>query len=401
MDVNKIRKDFGVFSDTPDLCYLDNAAMALKPKSVVEVISDYYNHLGVNVHRGVYELSYKATDLYEEARTTIAKFINAEFENVIFTRGASASLNLVASSYGMTFLKPGDEVITSELEHHSSHMPWMNVCNKTGAVLKFVPLDSEGRITIENFKSVLTNKTKVVALTYVSNVMGYITPIKEIIRLAHEVGAIVSVDAAQAVPHMKVDVKDLDCDFLSFSGHKLCGPTGIGVLYGKSELLRKMPPIEFGGDMTDTVNKKEMSFKDIPYKFETGTPIIAGVIGLAEAIKYIESIGLDNIAKYEHELKELALKGLKEIEGITIYNETCETGIISFNIDGVHPHDAASVFDKNHVCIRAGHHCAQLITSWLHTIGTVRASFYFYNTKEDVEVFVKSVKEAKDFFNMF
>lgn len=401
MDVNKIRKDFGVFSDTPDLCYLDNAAMALKPKSVVEVISDYYNHLGVNVHRGVYELSYKATDLYEEARTTIAKFINAEFENVIFTRGASASLNLVASSYGMTFLKPGDEVITSELEHHSSHMPWMNVCNKTGAVLKFVPLDSEGRITIENFKSVLTNKTKVVALTYVSNVMGYITPIKEIIRLAHEVGAIVSVDAAQAVPHMKVDVKDLDCDFLSFSGHKLCGPTGIGVLYGKSELLRKMPPIEFGGDMTDTVNKKEMSFKDIPYKFETGTPIIAGVIGLAEAIKYIESIGLDNIAKYEHELKELALKGLKEIEGITIYNETCETGIISFNIDGVHPHDAASVFDKNHVCIRAGHHCAQLITSWLHTIGTVRASFYFYNTKEDVKVFVKSVKEAKDFFNMF
>ena len=231
--------------------------------------------------------------------------------------------------------------------------------------------------------------------------MGYVTPIKEIIKLAHEVGAIVSLDGAQAVPHMNVDVKDLDCDFLSFSGHKLCGPTGIGVLYGKKELLEKMPPIEFGGDMADTVYKDEMTFKAAPYKFETGTPIIAGAIGLASACEYLESIGLDNIASHELWLKNLAVEGLKKIDGITVYNPTAETGIISFNIDGVHPHDAASVFDNDKVCIRAGHHCAQLITRHLGTIGTVRASFYMYNTEDDVHAFVKAVKDAKDFFGQF
>ncbi len=401
VDVNKIRNDFPVLRDNPDLHYLDSAAMALKPDCVIKACNDYNSKLGVNVHRGVYRLSYEATDLYEEARETIAKFINASFEEIVFTRGASAALNLVAESYGMEFLKPGDEVITSELEHHSSHMPWMNVCRKTGATLKYVPLDKEGRITVEAFKSVLTSKTKVVALTYVSNVMGYITPIKDIIRLAHEVGAVVSVDGAQAVPHMSIDVKDLDCDFLSFSGHKLCGPTGVGCLYGKHKLLEMMPPIEFGGDMADTVTKDSMTFKATPYKFETGTPMVEGVIGLAEACKYLSSIGLDNIALHEKKLRELAITELKKIDGIKIYNESCETGIISFNVDGVHPHDAASVFDNNNVCIRAGHHCAQLITSWLGTIGTVRASFYLYNTEEDVHKFVESVKEAKDFFGTF
>ncbi|MBE6136964.1 MAG: cysteine desulfurase [Erysipelotrichaceae bacterium] len=401
MNLDLIRKDFPVLRDNPKLAYLDNAAMALKPDKVIDAVNSYYSKLGVNVHRGVYKLSYEATDLYEESRHKVAKFINADFENIVFTRGASASLNLVASSYGINFLKAGDEIITSELEHHSSHMPWSNVANITGAKVKYIPLDEEGRITVEAFKSVLTKNTKVVALTYVSNVMGYVTPIREIIKLAHEAGAIVSVDGAQAVPHMKVDVKELDCDFLSFSGHKLCGPTGIGVLYGKKEILEKMPPIEFGGDMADTVTKDSQTYKAAPYKFETGTPIIAAAIGLGEACEYLESIGLDNIAKYEYMLKEKALEGLKHIPGLKIYNPTCETGIISFNIDGVHPHDAASVFDKNDVCIRAGHHCAQLITSWLDTIGTVRASFYFYNTLEDVEKFVKSVKEASDFFNMF
>lgn len=400
MNLDKIRNDFPVLRENPKLAYLDNAAMALKPDCVIQAIEDYYRKLGVNVHRGVYKLSYEATDLYEEARNKIAKFINADFEEIVFTRGASASLNLVASSYGLNFLKPGDEIITSELEHHSSHMPWNHVAKLTGAKVIYLPLNTEGRITVESFKQVLTSKTKVVALTYVSNVMGYITPIKEIIRLAHEVGAIVSVDAAQAVPHMKVDVKALDCDFLSFSGHKLCGPTGIGVLYGKKELLEKMPPIEFGGDMADTVLKDSMTFKDAPYKFEAGTPIIAGAIGLGAACEYLEAIGMDNISKYEYMLKEEALKGLRKIPGIQIYNPTCETGIIAFNIEGVHPHDAASVFDKNDVCIRAGHHCAQLITSWLKTIGTVRASFYLYNTIEDVEKFVQSVQEARDFFNM-
>lgn len=401
MDVNKIRADFPVLRSNPKLAYLDNAAMALKPDCVIRAVDDYYSRLGVNVHRGVYGLSYEATDLYEEARTKIAKFINAEFDNIVFTRGASSSLNLVAMSYGMTFIKEGDEIITTELEHHSSHMPWINVAKAKGAVLKYVPLNEEGRITVENFKKTLTNKTKVVAMTYVSNVMGYITPIKEIIKLAHEVGAIVSVDGAQAVPHMEVDVKDLDCDFLSFSGHKICGPTGIGVLYGKKELLDKMPPIEFGGDMADTVYKDEMTFKAAPYKFETGTPIIAGAIGLGVACEYLKSIGLADVQAHELWLKNLALEGLKKIDGITIYNETAETGIISFNINGVHPHDAASVFDNDRVCIRAGHHCAQLITRHLGTIGTVRASFYMYNTVEDVETFVKAVKDAKDFFGQF
>ncbi len=401
MDINKIRNDFPVFRNEPGLAYLDSAAMALKPDCVIKAVDDYYNKLGVNVHRGVYRLSYEATDKYEEARIIISKFLNCDFEEVVFTRGASASLNLVASSYGLSFLKPGDEVITSELEHHSSHMPWFNVCEKTGAKLKYVELDKENRITVENFKKVLTKNTKVVALTYVSNVMGYITPIKEIIKLAHEVGAIVTVDGAQAVPHMKVDVKDLDCDFLSFSGHKLCGPTGIGVLYGKKHLLEKMPPIEFGGDMADTVLLDSQTYKAPPYKFETGTPIIAGAIGLAQACKYLESIGFENIINQEKKLRLKAIEELKKIDGVIIYNESCETGVISFNLEGIHPHDAASVFDNNDVCIRAGHHCAQLITKKLGTIGTIRASFYFYNREEDIDKFIKAVKEAKDFFGQF
>ena len=395
LNIEKLRSDFKVLRDNPKLSYLDNAASTLKPDCVV------YRNLGVNVHRGVYKLSYEATEAYEEAREVIASFIGAKFEEIVFTRGASSALNLVALSYGLSHLKAGDEIITSELEHHSSHMPWVNVAKMIGANVKYVPLNEEGRITVDAFKSVLTDKTKVVALTYVSNVMGYITPIKEIINLAHEKGAVVSVDGAQAVPHMNIDVKDLDCDFLSFSGHKLCGPTGIGVLYGKAKLLASMPPIEFGGDMADDVNKYEMTYKDAPYRFETGTPIIAGAIGLARACKYIKEIGLDNISKYEYLLKCKAIEELKKIPGVIIYNETAETGIVSFNIDGVHPHDAASVFDNNDVCIRAGHHCAQLITKWLDTMGTVRASFYFYNTVEDVLKFVESVREASEFFAGF
>lgn len=398
IDVAKLRQDFPVLKNNPNIAYLDNAASTLKPTCVINEVDDYYNKLGVNVHRGVYQLSYLATDAYEEARNKVANFINADFEEIVFTRGASSALNLVALSYGMNNLKPGDEVITTELEHHSSCMPWLNVCNKTGATLKYVPLNEEGRITVESFKSVLTEKTKVVAITYVSNVMGYVTPIEEIIKLSHEVNAVVSLDAAQAVPHMEVDVKKLDCDFLSFSGHKLCGPTGIGVLYGKKELLEIMPPVEFGGDMADDVNPYEMTYKDAPYRFETGTPIIAEAIGLGKACEYIKSIGLKDIAEYEYYLKQKALEGLKDIPNIVVYNETAETGIIAFNVDGVHPHDAASVFDNNDVCIRAGHHCAQLIIKWLKTFGTLRASFYFYNTLEDVEKFIESVKEAQEFF---
>lgn len=397
-DAKKIRNDFPVLVNDEKLAYLDSAASSLKPKCVIEVIDDYYTRLGVNVHRGVYQLSYEATELFEEARNVVAKFVSADFEEIVFTRGASSSLNLVALSYGMEFIKEGDEIITSELEHHSSFMPWLNIANQKKAKIVFVPLDSEGRITIDNFKKVLTTKTKVVALTYVSNVMGYITPIKEIIKIAHKNGAIVTLDGAQAVPHMKVNVKDLDCDFLSFSGHKMCGPSGIGVLYGKRKYLDMMPPVEFGGDMADVVTKDSMTFKDSPYKFEAGTPIIAGAIGLAAAVKYLNTLNLDEVAIYEHELKEYALNSLKELKDVIIYNETAETGIISFNLKGVHPHDVASVFDNNKVCIRAGHHCAQPITRWLQTVGTVRASFYMYNTKEDVDSFIKSVKEAIEFF---
>lgn len=401
LNIKEIRSNFPVLNDNPNLSYLDSAASSLKPKCVIDKIDYYYNHLGVNVHRGVYGLSYEATDLYEDARNKIAKFINAKFEEVVFTRGASSSLNLVASSYGMKFINAGDEIITSELEHHSSHMPWFNVAKIKGAKIKYIPLNEEGRITIDAFLSVLTDKTKVVALTYVSNVMGYVTPIKEIIKICHERGIIVSLDGAQAVPHMKIDVKELDCDFLSFSGHKMCGPSGIGVLYGKLNLLEQMDPIEFGGDMADIVTKDSQSYKAVPYKFETGTPIIAGAIGLGEACDFLDSIGLEEVASYENMLAKTAINELKKIEGVEIYNESVETGVVAFNIKGVHPHDAASIYDKNGVCIRAGHHCAQLITNWLGQISTTRASFYFYNTLDDVKKLVDSVKEAKDFFMSF
>ena len=401
MDVIKIKKDFPVLNKNENLHYLDSGASSLKPKCVIDKIDYYYNNLSCNVHRGVYKLSYEATDMYESARKTIAQFINAKEEEIVFTRGASAALNLVASSYGMTFLNEGDEIITSELEHHSNFMPWLNVCNVKKCKLKFVELDKEGRITVENFKKALTDKTKLVALTHVSNVLGYITPIKEIIDICHERGIIVSVDAAQSAPHMKIDVKALDCDFLSFSGHKMCGPSGIGVLYGKFELLEKMPPIEFGGDMADMVYKDSMTYKISPFKFETGTPIIDGAIGLAEACKYLDSIGMDEIAAHDAALARLAVEELSKIEGVTVYNKTVETGVVTFNIEGVHPHDAASIYDEENVCIRAGHHCAQLVTRFLNQISTTRASFYLYNTEEDVYALAKAVRKARDFFNQF
>lgn len=399
--MNQYKKDFPVYNLHPDLVYLDNAASSLKCKKVIDVLDYYYNDLGVNVNRGVYQLSYEATDLYENARQKIAHFINAETDEIVFTRGCSASINLVALSYGLENLKPNDEIIVSELEHHSNLIPWINVAKKTGASLKYIPLTKDGRISIENFKKVLSNKTRFVAINHVSNVMGYIAPIKEIITLAHQAGAVVSVDGAQAIPHMKVDVKDLDCDFYAFSGHKMCGPTGIGVLYGKKALLDKMSPVEFGGDMADEVSLFSATYKDTPYKFEAGTPIIAEAIGLGEACDYLSSVGFDYISENEHRLKERALAKILEIPEVEVYNPTCETGIISFNIKGVHPHDAASVLDKNMVCIRAGHHCAQPITRFLGQESTIRASFYFYNDEKDADALVASIKEAVNFFGQF
>jgi cysteine desulfurase/selenocysteine lyase len=391
------KSHFPVLQDS-SLVYLDSAASSLKPFSVLNAMDEYYYEYGVNVHRGVYKLSYIATEHYEKARQTVADFISASFEEIIFTKGASSALNLVASSYGLNNLTKEDEIIVSELEHHSHLLPWQNVSRITGAKLVYLPLDKDGRITIDGFLQVLSDKTKVVALTLTSNVMGYITPIKEIIALAHKKGAIVSVDAAQAAPHMKINVQDLDCDFLAFSGHKMLGPTGIGVLYGKRNLLSSMPPVEFGGDMNDNVEKYTATWKDVPYKFETGTPPIAEAIGFAKAIEYLEKIGLDQIHEHELSLARYVIKQMKEIDGIEIYNEHTDTGIISFNLTDVHPHDAITFFDQDNICMRAGHHCAQLVIKYLNVPATLRASFYLYNDKEDCDRFIDSLKRARTFF---
>ncbi|MFI3252482.1 MAG: SufS family cysteine desulfurase [bacterium] len=399
--MNKYKNDFTLFKENPKLVYLDSAASSLKPDVVIDKVENYNRSIGVNVHRGVYNLSYQATDLYERARTNVSKFINSKFNEIVFTRGCSSALNLVASSYGEANIKENDEIIVSELEHHSNLIPWQKLCERKNAKLIYVPLTQEGKITVDNFKSVLTDNTKIVALNHVSNVMGYETPVKEIITLSHEKNAIVVIDGAQATPHMNVDVKELDCDFYAFSGHKMCAPTGIGVLYGKYKLLQGMDPIEFGGDMADVVTTTTTTYKDAPYKFEAGTPIIAGAIGLGEACVYLKNIGLDKIKEHEIKLATLCLKELENVEGVSVYNKNSNSGIITFNVDNVHPHDAASVFDKNNVCLRAGHHCAQPITTFLKQLSTLRISFYFYNTEEDVKVFIDSVKEVVEFFGKF
>ena len=397
-DLLNIKKDFPVLNNNPNLVYLDTGATALKPQCVIDKINEYYDKYGVNVNRGVYELSYEATTEYEETRTLTAKFLNAREKEIVFTKGASNGLNMVALGFGMDYIQEGDEIITTELEHHSNVLPWMNVAKKKNATLKYIELDSTGRITVEAFKKTITEKSKVLAITYVSNVMGYITPIKEIIRIAHEHNIIVVVDAAQAVPHMKVDVQDLDCDFLAFSAHKMFGPTGFGILFGKYKYLKKMSPIEYGGDMIDVVEKYEATTKDAPYKFETGTPPIAEAIAFKEAIKYIESIGYDRIHEHEQILLNYAREKLSKVEGITIYNPTAETAIITFNINKAHPHDAATIFDEYHVALRAGHHCAQLITKWLDCVATLRACIYVYNDYHDIDVFVEAVKAAVKYF---
>jgi len=400
-DVTKIKEMFPIYKNHPDLVYLDTGATSLKPSYVLDKMNEYYTNYGVNIHRGVYELSYKATDEYDIAREKVAKFINADFDEVFFTRNVSEALNFVALVYGKMNLNEGDEVIVSELEHHSNVLPWMKICEEKKAVLKYVPLDENGRITVDNFKSVMNEKVKVVALTYVSNVMGFQTPIEEIIKIAHSFNAVAIVDAAQAVAHMKVDVKKIDADFLAFSGHKMMGPTGVGVLFGKKKILKKLPPLFYGGDMNDEVDKFDVTVKEIPFRFEVGTPAIAEVIGLGAAVEFIERIGYENIHKHTKQLYDYAIEKLNQIEGITIYNKNPEVPIIAFNINGVHPHDAATIFDEAKICLRAGHHCAQLITKWLRCVGTLRGSFYIYNDFEDVDKFIEKIKESVKFFSQF
>ncbi|MGR9633089.1 cysteine desulfurase SufS [Bacillus cereus] len=402
MNIHEIRKQFPILDQKVNgkqLVYFDSAATSQKPIQVIETLERYYKEYNSNVHRGVHTLGTKATDAYEGAREKVRKFINAKsMEEIIFTRGTTTALNTVAASYGLENVKEGDEIVISYMEHHSNIIPWQQVAKKTGATLKYLPLQPDGTISIEDARQTITTNTKIVSIMYVSNVLGTINPVKEIGAIAHENGAIMVVDGAQSTPHMKVDVQDLNCDFYALSAHKMCGPTGIGVLYGKKELLNNMEPIEFGGEMIDFVDLQESTWKELPWKFEAGTPIIGNAIGLGAAIDFLEEIGLHNIEKHEHELAQYALERLSEVDGVTIYGPKHRAGLVTFNIEDVHPHDVATVLDVEGIAVRAGHHCAQPLMKWLKASSTARASFYLYNTKEEIDTFVESLIKTKEYF---
>ncbi|AAP28883.1 cysteine desulfurase SufS [Bacillus anthracis] len=402
MNIHEIRKQFPILDQKVNgkqLVYFDSAATSQKPIQVIETLERYYKEYNSNVHRGVHTLGTKATDAYEGAREKVRKFINAKsMEEIIFTCGTTTALNTVAASYGLENVKEGDEIVISYMEHHSNIIPWQQVAKKTGATLKYLPLQPDGTISIEDARQTITPNTKIVSIMYVSNVLGTINPVKEIGAIAHENGAIMVVDGAQSTPHMKVDVQDLNCDFYALSAHKMCGPTGIGVLYGKKELLNNMEPIEFGGEMIDFVDLQESTWKELPWKFEAGTPIIGNAIGLGAAIDFLEEIGLDNIEKHEHELAQYALERLSEVDGVTIYGPKHRAGLVTFNIEDVHPHDVATVLDVEGIAVRAGHHCAQPLMKWLKASSTARASFYLYNTKEEIDTFVESLIKTKEYF---
>ncbi|PEM54527.1 cysteine desulfurase SufS [Bacillus wiedmannii] len=402
MNIHEIRKQFPILDQKVNgkqLVYFDSAATSQKPIQVIETLERYYKEYNSNVHRGVHTLGTKATDAYEGAREKVRKFINAKsMEEIIFTRGTTTALNTVAASYGLENVKEGDEIVISYMEHHSNIIPWQQVAKKTGATLKYLPLQPDGTISLEDVRQTVTPNTKIVSIMQVSNVLGTINPVKEIGAIAHENGAIMIVDGAQSAPHMKVDVQDLNCDFYALSAHKMCGPTGIGVLYGKKELLNNMEPIEFGGEMIDFVDLQESTWKELPWKFEAGTPIIGNAIGLGAAIDFIEEIGLHNIEKHEHELAQYALERLSEVDGVTIYGPKHRAGLVTFNIEDVHPHDVATVLDVEGIAVRAGHHCAQPLMKWLKASSTARASFYLYNTKEEIDTFVESLIKTKEYF---
>lgn len=385
------------------LVYLDSAATSQKPRQVIETISKYYSFDNSNVHRGVHSLGNRATEGYEGAREKVRKFINAKStEEVIFMRGTTTALNMVAQSYGRANVNEGDEIVITYMEHHSNIIPWQQLAKQKGAVLKYVDLEEDGTLSLEKVREAITERTKIVSIMYVSNVMGTMNPIKEITEIAHAHGAVMVVDGAQAAPHLKLDVQKLDCDFLAFSGHKMCGPTGIGVLYGKKDLLNNMEPVEFGGEMIDFVGLYESTWKELPWKFEGGTPIIAGAIGLAAAIDFLEEIGLDHIERHEHELAGYAMDQMSKIDGLTIYGPVDpkkRAGIVTFNLNDVHPHDVATVLDMNGIAVRAGHHCAQPLMKWLDVSATARASFYLYNTEEDVDRLVEGLRIAKEYFS--
>ncbi|MNU57190.1 putative cysteine desulfurase [compost metagenome] len=383
------------------LVYLDSAATSQKPRAVIDAIKHYYEWDNANVHRGVHTLGSRATDAYEGAREKVAKFIGAKrAEEIVFTRGTTTALNLVASSYGPSVLSEGDEIVITQMEHHSNFIPWQQLALRTGATLKFIPLEQDGTVTVEAAEATITSATKIVAIAYVSNVMGVVHPIKQIADIAHRYGAVLVVDGAQSTPHLKVDVQELDCDFYTLSGHKMCGPTGIGALYGKKALLDSMSPIEFGGEMIDDVGLYESTWKDVPARFEGGTPIIAGAVGLAAAIDFLQEIGMDEIERHERTLAAYAMDRLSKIDGINIYGPSeRHVGVVTFNLLDVHPHDVATVLDSFGVAVRAGHHCCQPLMRWLNVSSTARASLYLYNTEQDIDRLASALVQTKEYFS--
>ena len=403
-DAKKIRADFPVLNqivnDEP-LIYLDNAATTQKPQAVLDVLNHYYLQDNANVHRGVHTLAERATAEFEAARKKVQQFIHANSnKEIVFTKGTTDSLNIIAQSYG-EFIQAGDEIVISKMEHHANLIPWQQLAKRKQAVLRYIPLTADGHLDVQAAKTIINEKTAIVALAQVSNVLGTVNPVKEIAQLAHQHQAIMVVDGAQAVAHMPVDVQDLDCDFYCFSGHKMCGPTGIGVLYGKQTLLEKMEPVAFGGEMIDFVDLYESTWTELPWKFEAGTTNIASAIGLGAAIDYLEKIGMQTIHEYEQAIVAELLPKLQQIDGLTIYgpqNPAEHTAVIAFNLDHLHPHDVASALDMQGIAVRAGHHCAQPLIKELGCFATARASFYFYNTKEEADQLVAAILATKEFF---
>lgn len=399
-DVESIRKDFPILSrevNGKPLIYFDNAATSQTPQQVIDAIVDYYSRYNANIHRGVHTLSQEATDAYEQARIKVQQHFNAaKSREIIFTSGTTHAINLVASGFS-TLVKEGEEIMVSALEHHSNIVPWQMLCERTGAILKVIPMNEQGMLEMDEFDKLLSEKTRLVFVNHVSNALGTVNPVKEIIKRAHEVGAAVLIDGAQAAPHIKADVQELDVDFYVVSAHKMCGPTGVGMLYGKEEWLNKLPPYQGGGEMIATVTFENTTYADLPHKFEAGTPDICGGIAFGAALDYMNSIGFDKIAAYEQELLDYATKKLLEIEDLKIYGTAKEkTAVISFNIGDIHPYDIGTIIDKLGIAVRTGHHCAQPIMDYYRIPGTVRASFAFYNTREEIDSFVEAVRKAKN-----
>jgi len=403
-DVNRIRNDFPILKQQINgnpLVYLDNGATSQKPQSVIDAIVEYYTTTNSNVHRGVHTMSQQATDGYEGARSKVRQFINAgKDEEIIFTRNTTEGVNLVAHSYGRQNISPGDDIIVSNMEHHSNIVPWQMLCEEKGANLKVVPIDDTGELVMDEYQKMLSSRTKLVSITHVSNALGTILPAKQIVAMAHAHGAPVLLDGAQAVPHMPVDMQDLDCDFYVFSGHKLYGPTGIGILYGKEEYLNAMPPFLGGGEMIKSVTFEKTIYNDLPYKFEGGTPDIAGAIGLGAAIDYVNSLGFDQITAHEEELLQYGTEALESIDGVQIIGTAAhKAGILSFVMDAAHPHDIGTILDEQGIAIRTGHHCAQPVMQRFQIPATARASLAFYNTKEDIDALVKGIDRVLEVFS--